>query len=517
MTKRLSAQGWTVIEEVRGPMPVPGVGAYSRPLKDGFSAVAIFPSEPEELRPVADEEPPTPQPLSGRPALHAARRVDASGLVVVGRLGVSYEPADALIHACTGSRAAGIVLNAPFVSVAASGASSLHDAEDQLARFAEDDAISVARRYADIDRLVETLREGVAVPFTGGASSWYMSLGIDPDSTLGPLQSAEAELIPALLALAGRRDEARQALAQYASGDIEGIENRDYRRFARQLTRWLDANGELLRPRTPPRWPPPSSFKRAPRPPVSFAEFFFDSDRKEKVRSDNRARKEAVDAVRAAGHDKSREEIRALLERELSERDLTTEPLLVERQVEMILADREPFGKTRFAIRALKQLKDSQASRGQGGLLKQVGGQGKPQEEPDWLKPPARAAYPVWSPGPQWTVVELDPASRQWLTRIAESDPARLTGGRWLEVWLTWTNGHADTDPRLAVHIGTEQVGKLEADVEQYFRPVMEAAAERDEDPWTRGRLSAISGPMSYLLEVELPASPPGDDNADNR
>ncbi len=376
--------------------------------------------------------------------------------------------------------------------------------------------MSVASRYADIDRLVEALREGVAVPFTGEASSWYMSLGIDPDSSLGPLQSAEAELIPALLALAGRRDEARQVLAQYASRDIEGIENRDYRRFARQLNRWLDANGKLLPPRTPPRWPPPSSFKRAPRPPASFAEFFFDSDRKEKVRSDSRARKEAVDAVRNAGHDKSREEIRALLERELSQRGLTMEPLLVERQVEVILADREPFGKTRFAIRALKQLKDSQASRGQGGLLKQVGRQGRPQDEPDWLKPPDRAAYPVWSPGPRWTAVELDPAAHQWLTRIAESDPDSLAGGRWLEVWLTWTNAHADTDPRLAVHIGTEQVGKLGDDAEQHFRPVMTAAAERDEDPWTRGRLSAISDSMPYLLEVELPASPPGDDTADN-
>ena len=136
MTKCLLAQGWTVIEEVQGPMPAPGVGAYSRQLDDGFSVVAIFPSKPEELRPEADNESLAPRPPSGRPALHAARRVDASGLIVVGRLGVSYEPADALIHACTGSRAAGIVLNAPFVSVTASGTSSLHDAEDQLARFA---------------------------------------------------------------------------------------------------------------------------------------------------------------------------------------------------------------------------------------------------------------------------------------------------------------------------------------------------------------------------------------------
>jgi hypothetical protein len=493
MTERLSAQGWTVMDERWAPRGFRTVGAFRRPLDDGFSAVVIFPSEPKEMRPIEDG------------------RLESSGLIVVGRLGVGYEPVEALVAACTGSKVSGVILNAPTISLTVCTVSELPEAEDQLARFAADHAVPVAQRYTDVDFLIQALLEHSAFPFTGEAGSWYTSLGIDPDVTLGPLESVEAELVPALLATAGRHDEARQALARYVSRGSEDIDSREYRRFARQLTRWLDADGALQLPSTPARWPPPSSFKRMPHPPASFAEFFFDKDRKEKARTDRQARKEALDAVRAAGRDNTRDEVRALLERELTERGLTMEPLMVEREVEMILADREPFGKARFALRILKALKDSQASR--GSPLEQVMQRpNEPDEEPDWLKPPDRAVYPVWSPGPKWTPVELDPAARTWLDRIRESDPGRLATGHGLEVWLTWDSGPSATDSRLAVHIGTEQVGMLRAGVEEKFRPVMEAAAERDEDPWTRGRLSAISAPMPYLLEVELPAPIPDSD-----
>jgi hypothetical protein len=338
-----------------------------------------------------------------------------------------------------------------------------------------------------------------------------VSLGIDPDSRLGPLESAEAELIPALLAIAGRASEAREALADYIARGAEDIDRRAYRRFARQLTRRLDADGQLPYPSTPSRWPPPSSLRWKPQPARSFSEFFFDEDRKTKARADQQARKEALEAVRAAGEDQSRDELGARLEQELSERGLSTEPLLVERQVEMILAEREPFGRARFALRTLKALKDSQASR--GSPLKQVIERpNEPVDEPDWLQPPDRAAYPVRSVSPQRTPVELDPAAREWLERIKDSDPGHLAGSRNVEVWLARGPGSSADASRLAVHIGAERVGVLRTDVEEQFRPVMEAAAERDEDPWTRGRLSATSGSLPFLLEVELPASIPVDD-----
>jgi hypothetical protein len=456
--------------------------------------VVIFPSQAKEWRPLGDG------------------RVESLGLIVVGRIGVGFKPAEALISACTGSKISGIVLNAPTISATIRTAVELGEVEAQLARFADDHAVAVAETYTDVHSLINALREQLAFPFTGEAGAWYVSLGIDPDSRLGPLESTEAELLPALLALAGRDGEAREALTDYSLRGVEGIESRDYRRFARQLTRWLDADGQLPSPSTPPRWPPPSSLRRKPRPPASFAEFFFDEDRKTKARADHQARKEALDAVRAAGNDQSRDELRARLEQELSERDLSTEPLLVERQVEMILADREPFGKARFALRTLKALKDSQASRG-SPLKGTIERPNEPDDEPDWLEPPDRAAYPVRSVSPEWTSVELDPVARAWLERIKDSDPGHLAGSRNLEVWLTGGSGNSIDASRLAVHIGTDRVGVLRADAEEQFRPVMEAAAERDEDPWTRGRLSASTGPLPFLLEVALPASIPDIDH----
>lgn len=500
MTERLAGQGWAVYGRTTGRAHrFPTIGAFSRPLGNGFSAIVIFPSQAKELRPVEDELPPA----------QVGHTFHAWGLVAVGRVCVGYEPAEALVSACTGSKVSGIALNAPTISATACVASELPEAENQLARFAAEHAVSVAQRYTDADVFIEALRDHSAVPFTGEAEPWYASAGIEPDATEGPLESVEAEFVPALLATAGRHDEARTALAEYISSDRENIDRREYRRFARQLTRWLDADGELPPPTTPERWPPPSSVKWTPRATPNFAEFF------EHARADSQARKEALAAVRAASHDKSRDQVRALLEREFSERGLTTEPLTVERELELILAEREPLGKVRFAVRMLKQLKDSEAFTG-GGLLEHAAGISdrppEPPGEPDWLQPPDRAAYPVSSPGPKWTRVELYPAAVNWLERIKESDPSGVAGGREVEVWLTWDGGQPAAGSRLAVHIGAEPVGVLGAGVEDQFRPAMEAAAERDEDPFTRGRLSTISGPMPYLLEVELPASAPGDD-----
>jgi len=494
MAERLPMQRCTIMDDQRAPHRYPTVGAFSRPLGDGFSAVAIFPSQSKEWRPLENG------------------RVESSGLIVVGRIGVGYEPAEALISACTGSKVSGIILNAPTISATARVAADLGEVEEQLARFVDDHAVTVPQRYTDVNSLIDTLRTHVALPFTGEAGAWYVSLGIDPDIHMGPLESAEAELLPALLAIAGRDGEARKALADYIARGVEGIESRAYRRFARQLTRWLDADGQLPFPSTPPRWPPPSSLRWKPQPTPSFAEFFFDEDRKTKARANQQARKEALEAVRAAGNDQGRDELRTRLEQELSVRGLSTEPLLVERQVEVILAEREPFGKARFALQTLKALKDAQASR--VGILEQLSAPpNEPHDAPDWLKPPDRAAYPVRSVGPQRTPVELDPAAREWLERIKASDPGHLAGSRELEVWLTWDSEPPASDLRLAVHIGAERVGMLRADIEEQFRPAMEAAAERDEDPWMRGRLSASTGPLPFLLEVALPAAIPDIDH----
>ena len=182
---------------------------------------------------------------------------------------------------------------------------------------------------------------------------------------------------------------------------------------------------------------------------------------------------------------------------------------MIERQVEAILAERQPFGRTRLFLRGLRRIKDSNAFAA-GGILKHASGTSEePWEshEPRWLKLPAQAAYPAWSPDPKWARVELDAAAREFLDRVKEDNPGRLTGGRELQLWLAWDTGNPSAaDARLAVHVGAERVGKLRAGVDEHYHRAMEAAAERDENPWMRGRLSTISGPMPYLLEIELPS-----------
>ncbi len=74
-----------------------------------------------------------------------------------------------------------------------------------------------------------------------------------------------------------------------------------------------------------------------------------------------------------------------------------------------------------------------------------------------------------------------------------------------MEAWLTWgAEPHVAYSP-IAVHIGAEWVGVLDPDATENFRPVMEAAAERDEDPCGRARLTRLPGQTPYVLEVALP------------
>lgn len=504
LIEHFTVQRWTVVAEA--PIPQTGIGGFTLHLDDDFSAIASFAWRPETLRPADDSDRPVAR-KSRRPLGRSAGRLDASGLIVEGALGVVCRPVERFLSAFLGAGICGVLLNSPTISVTVHCSPEVHDAADQLATFAFDQAVPLAERYADLNTLVEVLREHLAVPFIGEGSLGFISQEAEPGATYAPLAEDEAEFVPTLLALAGHHDDARQMLARYVPSDgvprhAQDDERRRHRRFARQLTRWLDASGELAVPTTPAEWRPSlSSLKSIPAP--SFAEAF------EKGRSESRARKEAIDAVRAVSRDKTRDEIKTLLERELDRQDLTTEPLLVERQVDIVMADREPFGKTRLLLRTLKEFRaDSKGSpTRRRSIFEQLNDEPdvEPDHEPEWLAPPDRAAYKVWSVAPQWTAVALDPNSRSWLDRVVQSDPDRHAGSLEVEAWLTWgAEPHVAYSP-IAVHIGTERVGLLDPDATENFRPVMEAAAERDEDPCGRARLTSLPGQTPYVLEVALP------------
>jgi hypothetical protein len=133
----------------------------------------------------------------------------------------------------------------------------------ELAAVALERAVPYARRYADVDRLLASV----------------------PGPRSGTIRRA------ALLAAAGRFDEAKVSLAQVPP-PAPGLEwMRDEQRAARQLQRWIESGGDpALIPETP--LPPRYATSRSP----SMSQLWRES----------RAASAAVDAVRRDGEGKDR-------------------------------------------------------------------------------------------------------------------------------------------------------------------------------------------------------------------
>jgi hypothetical protein len=121
---------------------------------------------------------------------------------------------------------------------------------------------------------------------------------------------------------------------------------------------------------------------------------------------------------------------------------------------------------------------------------------------PDWLKPPARAAWsvPRQHPG-RWAEVQIAEGSGE-LGRVNEAIPRLFGSLASLEARLDWDTGE---ERYLAVHIGERRVGMLDESATTAYRAVMNAAGDRDESPYTQARLTPRPGPGGYLLEVQLP------------
>jgi hypothetical protein len=122
---------------------------------------------------------------------------------------------------------------------------------------------------------------------------------------------------------------------------------------------------------------------------------------------------------------------------------------------------------------------------------------------PDWLTPPARAAWPVARQNPaQWAKVHITGESREWLARVYDAIPRLFGSTASLEAWLDWDTDEHQT---LAVHVGERKVGTLDETAAAAHRTTLTAAAQRDEAPCTKARLTPRPSPHTYLLEVQLP------------
>jgi len=192
----------------------------------------------------------------------------------------------------------------------------------------------------------------------------------------------------ALLAAAGQFDDARAALTRVRSPAPGGGWMRAEQRAARQLERWIESGGD---PALIPAAPPPPRFSRSPSPSMS------------KVWQQARARSAALDAVKRSSEGKDRRELRAMLEHELAERGVAESPLWFEQTLDHL--NDTSAEKSELLVKAL-------ISGGKLGIKAfkwiRAGGSLPDLSVPEWLQPPARAAWPVPSPRP----THPDPAPR---------------------------------------------------------------------------------------------------------
>jgi hypothetical protein len=473
---RLLALGWTVRGQlpssVSAPFAAGAVGSFCIPLENRFAAVVMY---------------------------GWLREDESSPLSLAGQVGVDYLPARDLLYALAGSDVSGLVMQEPCVQATVSSSEDSGRAADRLAAFA-DEQVDALERTADVDTLVASLTAGRALPVTRSAE---IGLALDmfhPPTDAVSSQDigtrfATAELIPALLAGAGRRDEARRALETYAAltGNEEEVP-RQYRRTVRQIARWLDVGSAAL-PTSPPFWPADPTM---PMPSTSLAEALAEA------LPQARARGRAVAAARGLSENKTREELRPLLMRELNREGATMDEQSMEAAVDLLAAERQTFGKARVALHALSALgaftrKRHEATSTAPPLQQLDIGPGR---QPAWCRPPERASYPIASVGEHTAAVDLNRDAYAFLERVVQLGVSGLGGVRYVQVWFTLSSESEKDGSGLDVHIGAQRVGKLDASVAEYLTPAMEAAADRDEDPWMIASLTTSTDEVPYVLKI---------------
>ena len=359
---------------------------------------------------------------------------ESSPLVVAGRLGLEYAPAMPWLEALTDPEIYGVLLLEPLVGVEVATAGEVDAAVEELVAFVSESSHN-ATSVSDLDALIELIRSGRAIPLTRSSASDaafdYVEegapddVGVESDEHEEYPAEAEAklasvELRAVLLVLADHADEARGVLSDYRPPSDEPQLATQLARFVRHVERFLE-HGSGEPPRTPARWPPAPV---RPEPTRGFKELT--AELAPKVR----AQQDAVQAVRAVSEGKTRDELRALLERELDERGVPMDPNTLEMRVDLLATELEPFGKARLALKGLKAL---------GALItpqpvpteSESHEHAAPPDEPPEIATefdlPERAAYPIDGSSQRRATVALDADARPWLR--ARREP-KLSGTR---------------------------------------------------------------------------------------
>jgi hypothetical protein len=467
--ERMLAAGWIQDEGADTSPDGRLIAAFHRPAVGKFAMTACFVREPFDP--------------------------ESSPLVVRAVLGMRHPPADRLLGLlgepprCAIAREVGGLLDPPRDSpVRVERPAEIADAVETLGRLIDTHADRYATEHASVEALIEgwNARE----PFSATSLAAY-SAELRACATVhvvAPVGMLGVEALPAvLLAATGRPDEARAALAD-AVADHEDLPPAG-RRFARRLTHWLDTGGTVPDEHDAgPYW---LRWDGRTRERPSFAEAWRKS----------RARKEAIDAVRQTKHGKTRAQLRAQLEAELTRRGLDRDAIRIELQIDEIEHPPTPLDRARGALRGVESLIAF------GRSIKDIFDDSfEPPPQPDWLEPPEHAAYDLQTTGEETTTVDLDDNVEAWLDRALHASRFRFGDFAGLEVWLAWDSTPPQPDSHLVVHIGERRVGTLDRDATERLRPVMTTAATLDELPRTRAQLVRLGRPhRPFLLAIHLP------------
>lgn len=465
LTTRMTSAGWSV-DLARRVRPVGhDLPSFRHPVEGGFTATVEF----MLVGPWVDDDPP---------------------VKVAAQVGVDYEPAYCLAPLVLGRESysewdtdLGDLLDPPEELVVPMSSES--DTDEVARRLVEPvlaHALDYVRTHASIDDMLDAARS-------------------DPD-----MFHLEIEQVPLLLAVAGRHDEARAALTRYRATDEWTVAQPKYRRFARQLTLWMDAGAVLPDPpispvRSTPDW------TETPRP--SFAD----------TRRRSRARREAFDSVRHRAAGKTPDELRVMLREEYGRRDLPVSQLGIEVAIDMIERRQTRLGTASATIQGVGMVAN------QGWRLAKVitnlvrGGDlpDRPQR-PAWLEPPDEATYPVETDRQRhdWMTVGLDADAAGFLQRAHAAvrpllgDPAilRPIDTVLLVAWLSRDTTPPTDSSRLTVHLGEHKVGALAPADAQRWAAVMEAASKRQELPQMKATLTTFDRPPHYVLEIDASGLP---------
>jgi hypothetical protein len=291
--------------------------------------------------------------------------------------------------------------------------------------------------------------------------------------------------VPALLAAAGRFDEAAAALGRYEPPEESDFFSRRERRTAYQLRRWVTSGGDesLL-----PEEPPPSRFEDRSRR-RSFAQ----------AMADSRARREAVEEVQETGRGRDRDQVRAMLEAALARRGLTESPFWFETTLDHLWDT--PADRVRLGVQGLKAL-----GRFGLGVAKAIREHELPDiSTPGWLEPPDPAFYELPRTD-RWISMSLDPDVNGWLERVHQAARPRVFGIASVDAWLKPEFDDSDVH-KIGVYIGEKQVGLIPDDAVAAYLPAIKAATFREELPYLPARVARRDQRPSYMVELALPPS----------